>query len=544
MARRDRPPRTTQDRVLKISHYKIPLAQIFAPLLEMEKEKEKQRSTLNLTTLNEDVLLEILEELSPLDAFNLSLTSRLLYPIARCRALSAIELRTQQQLVSFCDFMLDDIDSRLYWLRRLCVRLRHHALPESLLSPPMQRLASLLKRATGLRHLEIDCLDLAIDIEPYVGRTLEALSGLVSLKLLNVSQHSLGVLSRLQARVQRLSVHMAFGADGDSLLPTISRFTACESLSLERVFIESISSSAFPAVRELSLCGCYVPLSTLRAFSHLRVLRLEQHIRCPDPLVSSAPCWSHLDYLEAHTDFARHWRLGCPISHVSLASVMGSPARVLRARRVPSTPESVVLLRLVRDSRPIVLDFRIMVGEQLCDDFWQKMIRYMPKLRSLEIELCSFEGQDNLLTHVLWLDAMAEQLRSLRSLMYIGVCINSSIVRHNHEGTKVPMPKDCETARSLAAKLAAVMPSLKCVLFGFGSRAQDAGRYAHLFRGDFSWWKVLRVRGMSGSLVPLSPQRGEKVRALLRSPPYEEPVSINDDQLEKVNLTRCSILYP
>ncbi|KAH9948747.1 hypothetical protein B0H21DRAFT_820681 [Amylocystis lapponica] len=93
---------------------------------------------MNLESLKEDILIDIISLLSPQDAHNLSSLSRLLHFVAMPRALSTIRLTRPSQTRAFCQYMLADVGNRLCWLQNLNVTkyaLVHYDRPRQAYDP-------------------------------------------------------------------------------------------------------------------------------------------------------------------------------------------------------------------------------------------------------------------------------------------------------------------------------------------------------------------------------------------------------------------------
>lgn len=375
-----------------------------APCLRQRQRHFLGRSPLSLQNLNQDVLSVILSYLSSHDALKLSTTTRSIHYIAKCRALSVIEMHSSKQLRKISKYLLGDISGRLHHLRHLIVNFPFQQWDEFIISASVRSLEAestrllrkIFQNAVNLTSLDIIQLDTVLRIDPGIGPALASLPRLNTLQLGHVQcPNMLKFLHDLSSRPRRFTLRLIRPCvQSNQVLTSIAGLQSIQSLQLigdqeiPHFEIKPQSDHLWPNILELSLSSCSISISlAAEAFPNLKVLRLAK-FTCK-PSCSGEPCWPSLNHLVTPAKVFEEWKITCHVRHLSLTAILALPRLALGNGFIRSG-DLVPTLRAVANVSPIALDFNIMLEPSLTETFYKDLAKAAPKLRSLEIELCTF----------------------------------------------------------------------------------------------------------------------------------------------------------
>ncbi|KAF9801702.1 hypothetical protein IEO21_10053 [Rhodonia placenta] len=284
-----------------------------------------------LLALNHDVLFEILSQTDSRSALNLSMVSRKAYDLSLPQALSDVTLsRSQNQVRSFCQFILADLQNRLPYLRQLTIECtsfgvaRHIEFHKTVDFSAASDIAELLAKAKRLNRLSIACFEGLIAYEPRISIAVCGIPDLADLALHNCGHLTVAMLPSLRSRPRRLA------------------FTSLFNRSLPSFFHRLI---AVDSIETLEL-------------SHLSLTDGSQ----PHEEIHEIPCMPS-------------WNVVCPVRQVQLD---------LTAFHYPDA------LSVIRHTSPVVLSLP-METKLIDTTFWGDFITATPRLRYLEV--CLDEGR-------------------------------------------------------------------------------------------------------------------------------------------------------
>ncbi|KAL6305815.1 hypothetical protein BKA93DRAFT_197752 [Sparassis latifolia] len=155
---------------------------------------------MNLSTIDEDVLLLIISLLRSYDALSLSETSRHFHAVALPRALSSVTLINHQQLTAFCTYMLSGSSARMRFLKSLSVTLGDGNFTNAHL------LADLLEHAQSLTSITVRNAVSFMQSEPRIGDALAALEGINDIELTAVESTVHEMLSKFRSKPRKVSL--------------------------------------------------------------------------------------------------------------------------------------------------------------------------------------------------------------------------------------------------------------------------------------------------------------------------------------------------
>lgn len=272
--------------------------------------------SMNLLSLDLDVVHVILSEIQPPDALNLSLTCRAAHTVAYPRFLSEVVLghpwrRTgPDRLLRFCSSMLTDASLRVLHLRELTIHktafqpkraVSSHGLIDS---SAMAFLAEVLKYAVNLRRICIHDTEELLETNPEFRWTLASLPGLQDIRFLNAGLRSIDMLVSSSSKPRRLDIDLS-GLPVDMDAPPVYSAEALEHLmrdvvdvKLSRVtgaMLTIVTDYTWPKVEQLEIFG---DLQSLEPFASVYPGLRRLSLVCSYVDNVSAPVqWEQLDHL-------------------------------------------------------------------------------------------------------------------------------------------------------------------------------------------------------------------------------------------------------
>ena len=272
--------------------------------------------SMNLLSLDLDVVHVILSEIQPPDALNLSLTCRAAHTVAYPRFLSEVVLghpwrRTgPDRLLRFCASMLADTSLHVLLLRELTIHKtafqpKRAASSHGLIdSSAMAFLAEVLKYAVNLRRICIHDTEELLETNPEFRWTLASLPNLQDISFLNAGLRSIDMLISSSSHPRRIDLDLS-GLPTDMDAPLVYSTEALEYLmrdvvdvKLSRVtgaMLTIVTDYTWPKVEQLEIFG---DLQSLEPFASVYPGLRRLSLVCSYVDDVSAPVrWEALDYL-------------------------------------------------------------------------------------------------------------------------------------------------------------------------------------------------------------------------------------------------------
>ncbi|OBZ72549.1 hypothetical protein A0H81_07429 [Grifola frondosa] len=216
---------------------------------------------MSLLLLKDDILLQLITYLSPLEALHLSLTTREIYPLAILQVPTVVQCFTTAKLAKVLSYMLADIPNRAR-------RLRDFEITRGALQIELVPLVgALFQQAVNLRRVSIDPLADFIEHDPRIGEAISALARLESLEVYEMHEdEAIAVVKQLCSSPRRLFLSDLERDDAFPLIFSIlPSFTRLQHLELSSFGIEGCTSGPLtspiymPSVRYLRIFSSVVP---------------------------------------------------------------------------------------------------------------------------------------------------------------------------------------------------------------------------------------------------------------------------------------------
>ena len=389
----------------------------------MTSPGSRPMSTMNLISLNEDVLLLICSFLDSRHARALCLVSKRTRRVAFKFALSSAECSTPEQLHRLTSYMLSpeqgsDIPRAVYlktlvlhrdtFIRELLpsgkTRSSFSISPKNA-STQAHLLADLLAAAQSLTTLYFKCFQPCLIQCPSIATALALLPKLTSLSLFTISDDTLAILGDISSHIRYLTLSYAHEASmlylpdqSASLTPLLSAlmsFRKLDTLTLRHFTPDSISRSAstvvplsFPSIRNLH-------------FEEVSILAFEIVECCPNlvtlsfsystydvPGISTGPQWRPLRQVTV-SSATELQRLVNRLSSVDILYISGR--EVLQGP--PHDDAALAIAANLAITNPISLRFALRYSPNESNPditltpLWKQMAHNSPRLRSFELDL-------------------------------------------------------------------------------------------------------------------------------------------------------------
>ncbi|GBE87719.1 hypothetical protein BKA93DRAFT_584407 [Sparassis latifolia] len=355
--------------------------------------------TLNLLSLNRDVLYIVLSYLNASSALTLSMVSREAYDISLARSLSSVYItQSQDQLRAFCMAMLMNGGVRLPFLRELTIIssafgvARHIEFTHTVDFSASSQLVDLLEGARRLRRLSISCFEALITHEPRIAAALQALPDLVDVSLHNCGELSLTHLPQMCSQLRRLTFTQLFNKKTPALFERLGALQNLDCLELAHLDIQTDKAwpptdsgmaerkkgqiAQIPSLRTLSVHGTKARMSSfVNAFPNLHTLIVSDIYADPvegdNDTGNFEACWPSLDRLRGNVPDFAHWVIACPVRLLELEQ---------------TSYHYATALGVIERTNPIILSLPVETRVSQAA-FWGRFVRVVPRLRHLALRL-------------------------------------------------------------------------------------------------------------------------------------------------------------
>lgn len=464
-----------------------------------------------LLALNHDVLFEILSQTDSRSALNLSMVSRKAYDLSLPQALSDVTLsRSQNQVRSFCQFILADLQNRLPYLRQLTIECtsfgvaRHIEFHKTVDFSAASDIAELLAKAKRLNRLSIACFEGLIAYEPRISIAVCGIPDLADLALHNCGHLTVAMLPSLRSRPRRLAFTSLFNRSLPSFFHRLIAVDSIETLELSHLSLTDGSQPheeiheipCMPSVRSLILKGCTARMSLfVRAMPNLRSLHISDVYSKVDGHSDhlKSGCWQGLAFLRGNVPDFRQWNVVCPVRQVQLD---------LTAFHYPDA------LSVIRHTSPVVLSLP-METKLIDTTFWGDFITATPRLRYLEV--CLDEGRQQKLND--WMNIVPNILGN-SSIVALSLCVRRTHVMGSRQEPCNKEELRSTVFRRLPERIRTTIPHLRYI----GVSLANKGENPFDGRGIVPvWWRI----GSARELVPVPSDSSADMRERLLNADYE-----------------------
>ncbi|CAL1697598.1 unnamed protein product [Somion occarium] len=378
----------------------------------------------HIVELNHDVLCCVMasmgsKDFATRDLLSMMLTCRLLYGSGILVLLRRPVYLDQYNIVSFCDYMLKDIDFRGPLLRHVFLR---HSASHLTHEADLERLSTILKQTRNLKTFSASDSEKLVKRVPDMVDTLDMLPHLTELELWSAGNCAIQLLKQLSRKLVILSASLVNSTPIDIPYLTLPRL---EQLTLHSIGLQDWEGS-FPSLRRLVLEVDAVYDCTLSNLAHLfprlQNLVLHRHHTVHNlnqvqlwrqenerQHASISQLWSELDEVEG--DLANIFALAIPC-----------PIRKLRLSEcILDHPQSFIwLTTLIADCQPNCLSFDIKTDRLDLNIFAQcdGLVAAAPHLNSFQMIIRFCNNFDEVLDINAFLDVMLHFIRcsSLNSI--------------------------------------------------------------------------------------------------------------------------------
>ncbi|CCL98317.1 uncharacterized protein FIBRA_00311 [Fibroporia radiculosa] len=366
--------------------------------------------SINLCSLNDDVLAYIVSFLATQDAVRLSLSSRRIYPTARRHSLSTISIHNPVALSRVAAYMLEDASNRLCFVREF--RATENAFPIESIKPEdgfdsyfwthgYQRdhsgahaIADLLESAPNIRYIHLEDVEWMIKTEPRLGRALAALPALSHVYLYGVGSTSLRFLAQMNSTPCILVLQHRF----EWSFKRKDLFPFAHSHSLRR--LQEIELASFkhgstaipnhgfqlPIVYRLKLTDCHVPSSAIvRMFPNVRELSLCNVVVTSED--GSEVCWPKLDRADGRLLDFSIWNVTSRVRFLRLSLLSIDDPIEENSNGEIYTETIARIVGVVHNTCPVILDITVHGIKYHHWIKWADVIYAAPSLRCLILEM-------------------------------------------------------------------------------------------------------------------------------------------------------------
>ncbi|EED78349.1 predicted protein [Postia placenta Mad-698-R] len=499
-----------------------------------------------LLGLNEDVLSHIVSDLPARDALNLSVTAHGIHLIAKRHALSVVTTRSNAAIVRICTYMLGDIPGRLHYVRELTINVdfatstveRSPIVTRSEGSvwnerhsdePAVRVLVPLLENAINLRSLSLSPMDILLHEQPRIGPAISAITQLryLDLKCLMDDAESCRMLQEMRSRPEEVGLSAFYHPKSiNNILSSIRGMQTIKSFTLSPDGVTGPCGDLddclrWPSVSTLTIRRSCLPITlAARVFPNVRKLQVASPYRDPE-----GASWSSLDYLDAPVLFLRDWSLPCAVHHISVQSnSVHCDSDIYRDFKSDFAGH---IVRILRETRPKVVSLPVLPWPDFNRAFWTDIAEAVPSLRSLEVELCIFQDETDLIPRLIRYmlkrsqGALSAIIGSIDSLVHIRISVRCSLMREITYPIRFPTIPDpfiptVLEADQMASALIEHIPSLRYVTF----------LSTYSTSGISLSWKIGYSEDRC-SLVPIPRHVAEDVKARIHALDFDPEVDLN-----------------
>jgi len=440
--------------------------------------------------------------------------------------------------------MLADAQKRLPRLRRLEIVAEALEIPNlhadgSSTVVCSEQLVDVLKGASNLQYLDIECIQSLLDAIPRLSSVLR------DLRALRTAAFRFASFDQMEDFLPRASTHLRtliltgrneynfmFPLRPIALgyLSSFSQLTRFECsttnlLDLYPVMLSSVTRltigwgdvthivSTFPNVRSLHI--------TSVDWTHKGTLVVGDILPAGQN-TGDSECWNHLDEL-------------CGTAH-HLAGSIACPVRALHLM-TPGPTAAIDDWNNLDDhaapiaaTSPVCLSLSTFTGSST--QLWRWLGPNAPRLRFLDVRL-SDAGIGSSMDS--WIRDVPPALHS-SSL----VCMRLRITDTCHAmlgwfDTDIPYIEEEDIMNALPIRLAKSIPSLRYLGVGVGDKSYDMYARSWCFVGKTSWWRVSRSEQDDVRIEPIEADIGERIIAYIDSAEFELSLEFDDSRANRFN---------
>ncbi|KAI0636189.1 hypothetical protein C8Q77DRAFT_1102036 [Trametes polyzona] len=490
-------------------------------------------TSLDLASLNGDVLSEIASYVRGHDALNLALTARRFHDFAIHRVASVVVCRTRTQLARLHTHLLAGVPKRAVYLRSLTI------YAPTFIERPWQEdpnwifpkntyeysnasmVGDILQAAPNLTHVYIEHTAPLLQHDPRIGLALASMTRIARLELCDIDSNILPVFTNLRShpRVLHISpVKAETNTDVARLLDlvrdiivTLSPLRELHALDLDLKGVPApqetrIVPTPLPQLRQLSVHWWHPQLDVAKTFPNLEVF--EQHINSVQLRKSPQQPLRRLSVTELQTfETAKH------------------PVHLLHLRRYPR--ELRAFRRTVYETSPVGISMHCFIDTPVWLKYWHQLPRAAPRLRFMDIHCHTWERQHQ----PGWVDKFIQTLRR-----YSLVCLRIVAPQPpTADALDAPWHEDdVQTLAELPDRIMQAMPSLRYIAWAAKRRApgwhmDDYAWYEDAYDcapADYTWYRVEKTEG-GRTLHAIPAGQGERVRRFLLDSELDQITSID-----------------
>ncbi|RPD75077.1 hypothetical protein L226DRAFT_534655 [Lentinus tigrinus ALCF2SS1-7] len=487
----------------------------------------------SLSSLNGDVLHEIVSYLRGRDALSLSLTTRRVHDFAIHRVASRLVCRTAFDLRRIHKYLLEGQPKPAVFLRSLSIMGStfidrpwqddpNWAFPETTYEYSLAPLVGdILEASQGLTHLLLEHYAPLARHDSRVGPAVASMSRLGTLELCQVDPDSLTVFQTLRSRPRHLrvsTVHTAGQSEARQVLDFMHDALAAVS-SIKQLHVLDLDVSAIncrPFTVPLEPRPDPIPLPYVHSLS----------IHWLTQLVDVAALFPNLTVFEQHINsFQLERPIGKPLRRLSATELrmQDSPTQqvhMLHLRRYPRDLQS--FLRTIGATSPVGLSLHAFVDTSLWLRYWEQLKDTAPRLRFLDVHCHTW----NRTPQAGWVGRFIESLRG-----YSLVCIRLILPQPPAPGADNAKwaDEDVLALAELPDRLPQIMPSLRYVAW---AAKRGTSEYEWFEDGydcayaEYKWYRVVEDNG-ARKPVTVSAGEGERVRRYLLNSSLETITNID-----------------
>ncbi|TFK91379.1 hypothetical protein K466DRAFT_482886, partial [Polyporus arcularius HHB13444] len=476
----------------------------------------------SLSSLNGDVLHEIVSYLCGCDALNLSLTTRRVHDFAIHRVASRLVCRTAADLRRIHQFLLEGKPMPAVFLRSLSIMGStfidrpwqddpNWAFPETTYEYSLAPLiGDILETAQGLTHLLVEHYAPLAHHDSRIGPAIASMARLGTLELCQVDPDSLTVFQTLCSRPRHLrvsTIHTNGPSEATQVLQFVHDALAALS-SIKELHVLDLDVSAIdcrPFTVPLEPRADHIPLPYVHSLS----------IHWLSQLVDVAALFPNLTVFEQHINsFQLERPSGKPLRRLSTTElrVQDSPAQqvhMLHLRRYPRDLQS--FLRTIGATSPVGLSLHAFIDAALWLRYWEQLKDAAPRLRFLDVYCHTW----NRTPRAGWVARFIESLRG-----YSLVCIRIILPQPPAPGADNAKweDEDVQALAELPDRLPQIMPSLRYVAWAAKRATSDYEWFEDEYDcacAEYKWYRVVEGDEGVGRPVAISAGEGERVRRFM-----------------------------
>ncbi|KAI0714417.1 hypothetical protein C8T65DRAFT_828741 [Cerioporus squamosus] len=492
----------------------------------------------SLSSLNGDVLHEIVSYLRGRDALNLSLTTRRVHDFAIHRVASRLVCRTAADLRRIHEYVLDGQPKAAVFLRSLSIMGStfidrpwqddpNWAFPETTYEYSLAPLVGdILEAAQGLTHLLLEHYAPLAQHDPRVGPAIASMSRLGTLELCQVGPDSLTVFQTLRSRPHHLrvsTVHTSGPSEAKQVLDFVHEALAAVS-SVQELHVLDLDVSAIncrPFTVNLEPRVDPIPLPYVHSLS----------IHWLSQLVDVATLFPNLAVFEQHINSFQLLRpAGKPLRRLSATElrIQDSPTQqvhMLHLRRYPRDLQS--FLRTIGATSPVGLSLHAFIDTSLWLRYWEQLKDTAPRLRFLDVHCHTW----NRIPQAGWVGRFIQSLRG-----YSLVCIRIILPQPPAPGADSATwaDEDVQALAELPDRLPQMIPTLRYVAWAAKRGTSDYEWFEDAYDcacAEYKWYRVVEGHGGVPRPVAISAGDGERVRRFMLQSDPETITRIDPDAI-------------